>query len=219
MVDWRSAHVGIARLGISQSIEGYTQNLEVKVDWQHPARTWVEWQEQKSVVHEFEQIPTPIECEHHLRQIVTKLEQGSDASAEEGGWTAADPSRYPQQVCRGLARLLSHGKVTSEGARWLARQIGGRLPPRWGSVWMERGCKLEGAIMAIPYTGLSFAASCNSRSSHGQYTRSSTEHFQYGAVTSARPLGQNYRNRNYSKVRNYVLYIQSFSNQTMAPRF
>jgi hypothetical protein len=64
--------------------------------------------------------------------------------------------------------------------------------------------------MAIPYTGLSFAASCNSRSSHGQYTRSSTEHFQYGAVTSARLLGQNYRNRNYSKVRNYVLYEHSF---------
>jgi hypothetical protein len=49
--------------------------------------------------------------------------------------------------------------------------------------------------MAIPYTGLSFAASCNSRSSHDQYTLSSTEHFEYGAVTSARLLGQNYRNR------------------------
>jgi hypothetical protein len=36
--------------------------------------------------------------------------------------------------------------------------------------------------MAIPYTGLFFVASCNSRSSHGQYTRSSTEHFQHGAV-------------------------------------
>jgi hypothetical protein len=76
------------------------------VDRQHPARTWVERQEQKSVVHELEQIPTPSECGHHLLQLVTKLEQGADASAEEVGWTAADPSRYPQQVCRGLARLL-----------------------------------------------------------------------------------------------------------------
>jgi hypothetical protein len=66
--------------------------------------------------------------------------------------------------------------------------------------------------MAIPYTGLFIAASCNSRSSHGQYTRSSTEHLQYGAVTSARLLGQNYRNRNYSKVRNYVLYTLLSSN-------
>jgi hypothetical protein len=65
--------------------------------------------------------------------------------------------------------------------------------------------------VAIPYTGLSFAASCNSLSSHGQYTRSSTEHFEYGAVPSARLLGQNYRNRNYSKVRNYVLYKRPFS--------
>jgi hypothetical protein len=64
--------------------------------------------------------------------------------------------------------------------------------------------------MAIPYTGLFIAPSCNSRSSHGQYTRSSTEHVQYGAITSARLLGQNYKNRNYSKVRNYVLYIHSF---------
>jgi hypothetical protein len=59
--------------------------------------------------------------------------------------------------------------------------------------------------MAIPYRGLSFTANCNSRSSHDQYTRSSTEHFEYGTVTSARLLGQNYRNRKYSKVRNYVL--------------
>ena len=79
--------------------------------------------------------------------MVTKLQQGADAAAEEVGWRAADPSRYPQHVCRGLARLLSHGKVTSEGARWLAKQIGGRLPPRWGAVWMERGCsKLEGTL-------------------------------------------------------------------------
>jgi hypothetical protein len=61
------------------------------------------------------------------------------------------------------------------------------------------------AIMAIPYTGLFIAASCNSRSSHGQYTRSSTEHLQYGAVTSARLLGRNYSNRNHTdKVRQYV---------------
>jgi hypothetical protein len=62
MVDWRSAHVGSARLGVSRSIEGYTQKLEGEVDRQHPARTWVERQEQKSVVHELEQIPTPSEC-------------------------------------------------------------------------------------------------------------------------------------------------------------
>jgi hypothetical protein len=70
--------------------------------------------------------------------------------------------------------------------------------------------------MAIPYTGLSFAASCNSRSSHDQYTWSSTEHFEYGAVTSARLLGQNYRNRKYSKVRNYVFDKHLSSKQTMA---
>ena len=82
-----------------------------------------------------------------MLQIVAKLKQGADAAAEEAGWKAADPSRYPQQVCRGLARLLSQGKVDSEGAQWLARQIGGRLPPGWGAVWMERGCsKLEGTL-------------------------------------------------------------------------
>jgi hypothetical protein len=32
--------------------------------------------------------------------------------------------------------------------------------------------------MAIPCTGLFIAASCNSRSSHGQYTRPSTEHLK-----------------------------------------
>ena len=90
---------------------------------------------------------TPSECGHHLLQIVTKLKQGADAAAEEAGWKANDPSRYPQQVCRGLAQLLSQGKVDSEDAQWLARHIGGRLPPGWGAVWMKRGCsKLEGTL-------------------------------------------------------------------------
>ena len=80
-----------------------------------------------------------------MLRIVTKLRQETTVAAEEARWTAADPSRYPQPVCRGLARLLSHGNVNSEGAQWLARQIGGRLPPGWGAVWTERGCsRLEG---------------------------------------------------------------------------
>jgi hypothetical protein len=39
------------------------------------------------------------------------------------------------------------------------------------------------AIMAIPYTGLFIAASCNSRFSHGRYTRS------YGTVSKYRTTG------------------------------
>ena len=70
---------------------------------------------------------------HHLLQIVTKLKQGADAAAEEAGWKADDPSRYQQQMCRGLAQLLSQGKVDSESAQWLAKQIGGRFSPRVGS--------------------------------------------------------------------------------------
>jgi hypothetical protein len=71
--------------------------------------------------------------------------------------------------------------------------------------------------MTIPYTGIFIAASCNLRSSHGQYTRSSTEHLQYGAVTSARLPGQNYRNRNQNKVRDYVFYKHSSFNPTWLP--
>jgi hypothetical protein len=129
MVDWRSAQVGNTRLGVSRSIEGYTRKLESEVGQQHPARAWVERQEEKPVAHELEQILTPSECGRQRLQMVTKLKQGATAASEEVGWRAADPSRYPQQVCRGLAQLLSKGKVTSERARWLARQIGGRLPP------------------------------------------------------------------------------------------
>jgi hypothetical protein len=51
MVDWRSAHVCSARLGISRSIEGYTRKLEGEVSRQHPARPWVEQQEQKPVAY------------------------------------------------------------------------------------------------------------------------------------------------------------------------
>jgi hypothetical protein len=39
--------------------------------------------------------------------------------------------------------------------------------------------------MAIPYTGLFIATSCNSRFSHGRYTRS------YGTVSSIGLLGRN----------------------------
>jgi hypothetical protein len=149
MVDWRSrsAHVGNARLGVSRSIEGYAQKLEGEVSQQHPGRTWVERQEGKSEGHPLEQLPTTSECGHHLLQMIIKLKQGVDAVTEEEEWRAADPSRYPQQVCRGLAQLLSQANVDSEGARWLARQIGGRLPPGWGAVWRERGCsELQGTL-------------------------------------------------------------------------
>ena len=120
--------------------------LEGEVNRQHPARTLVEWQEEKSAVQEPEQIPSTSECESHMLRIVTKLRQETTVAAEEARWTAADPSRYPQPVCRGLARLLSHGNVNSEGAQWLAKHIGSRLPPGWGAVWKEKGCsELEGA--------------------------------------------------------------------------
>ena len=128
MVDWRAAHVGSAKLGIRRSVEGYMHKLEDEVNLQHPARTCVERQEEKSAVHEPEQIPTTSECERHMLRIVTKLRQETTVAAEEARWRAADPSGYLQQVCRGLARLLSHGRVNSEGAQWLAKHIGSKLP-------------------------------------------------------------------------------------------
>jgi hypothetical protein len=145
MVDWRSAHVGSARLAVSRSIEGYARKLEGEVKLQHPASIWVERQENKSVVHEPERLPTTSACAHHLLQIVRGLQQGTDAAAEGTGWRSADPSRHPQQVCRDLAQLLSRGQVNSEEAQWLARQVGSRLPPGWGATWTEKGCsELEG---------------------------------------------------------------------------
>ena len=52
----------------------------------------------------------------------------------------ADPSKYPQQVYRGLARLLSRGEVRGESARLLAKHIGDRLPPGWGELRIDKGC-------------------------------------------------------------------------------
>jgi hypothetical protein len=140
MVDWRSAQVGSARLGVSRSIEGYARKLEGEVNVQHPARIWVERQENKSVVNEPERLPTTGECGHHLLQIVTGWKQGIGVAAEGASWRTADPSRYPQQVCRGLVQLLLCEQVDSEEAQWLAKQIGSRLPPGWGATWTERGC-------------------------------------------------------------------------------
>jgi len=145
MVDWRSAHVGSDRLGVSRSIEGYARKLEGEVNVQHPARIWVEQQENKFVVNEPERLPTTSECGHHLLQIVKGLKQGTGSAAEGVSWRTADPSRYPQQVCRGLAQLLSREQVNSEEAQWLAKQVGSRLPPGWGATWTERGCsELQG---------------------------------------------------------------------------
>ena len=111
----------------------------------HPARIWVEEQENKSVVNEPERLPTTSECGHHLLQIVKGLKQGKGPAAEGASWRTADPSRYPQQVCRGLVQLLSHEQVNIEEAQWLAKQVGSRLPPGWGATWTERGCsELEG---------------------------------------------------------------------------
>ena len=72
LVDWRSAHVGNARLGVSRSIAGYAQQLEGEVSQQHPGRTWVERQEGKSEGHPLKQPPTTSECGHNLLQMVIK---------------------------------------------------------------------------------------------------------------------------------------------------
>ncbi len=145
MVDWRSAQVGSDRLGVSRSIEGYTRKLEGEVNVQHPACIWVERQENKSVVNEPERPPTTSECGRHLLQIVKGLKQGTGSAAEGSSWRTDDPSRYPQQVCRGLAQLLSCAQVNSEEAQWLAKQVGSRLNPGWGAMRTERGCgELEG---------------------------------------------------------------------------
>jgi hypothetical protein len=147
MVDWRSAQAGSARLGVSRSIEGYARKLEGEENVQHPARIWVERQENKSVVNEPERLPTTSECGRHLLRIVEGLKQGTGAAVEEASWRTADPSRYPQQVCKSLAQLLSCEQVNSDEAQWLAKQIGSRLPPGWGATWTERGCgELEGTL-------------------------------------------------------------------------
>jgi len=81
----------------------------------------------------FKRALTTHECANQLLQLVTGLQQDVTGTAMEIGWRAADPSRYPQHVCRGLVRLLwSHGEVSCESARWLAKQIGYRLPLDWG---------------------------------------------------------------------------------------
>ena len=70
-----------------------------------------------------------------------RIRRPTHAGAAEGAsWRTADPSRYPQQVCRGLVQLLLREQVDSEEAQWLAKQIGSRLPPGWGATWTERGC-------------------------------------------------------------------------------
>ena len=51
-----------ARLGVSRSIEGYARKLEGEVNVQHPARIWVERQENKSVADEPGRLPTASEC-------------------------------------------------------------------------------------------------------------------------------------------------------------
>ena len=75
------------------------RKLEGEVNVQHPARIWVERQENKSVVNEPERLPTTGECGHHLLQIVKGWKQGIGVAAEGASWRTADPSRYPQQVC------------------------------------------------------------------------------------------------------------------------
>ena len=139
MVDWRSAQVDNARLGVSRSIEGYVRKVEGEVNVQHPARVWVERQENKSVVNEPERLPTTCECGHHQLQIVNGWKQGIWVAAEGASWGTADSSRHPQQVCRGLVQLLLREQVDSEEAQWLAKQIGSRLAPGWGATWTERG--------------------------------------------------------------------------------
>ena len=101
----------------SRSIEGHTTKLKSEVHRQHPACVWVERQELKPPVKEPEQMSTTHECASQLSQLVSELQQDMTGTAKEIDWRAADPSRHPQNECRGLARLLLHGEVSYESAR------------------------------------------------------------------------------------------------------
>jgi hypothetical protein len=115
MVDWRAANTRDAPLSISRSLD--------------PARAWVERQERAPTANMSLPASTAHECANHLAQLATELRQEVVATAMDSNWRIADPSKYPQQVCQGLARLLSRGEVRDESARLLAKHIGDRLPP------------------------------------------------------------------------------------------
>jgi len=126
MVDWRAANIRDASLSISRSLD--------------PARAWVERQERAPTANMSLPAPTAHECANHLAQLATELRQEAVATAMDSNWRIADPSKYLQQVCRELARLLSRAEVRGESARLLAKHIGDRLPPGWGAVWIDKGC-------------------------------------------------------------------------------
>ena len=127
MVDWRSANVGSDQSGVRRSIEGYRKKLEVEAHRQHPD-TLGRTAGTKITGKEPERTSTTHECASQLSQLVSELQQHVTGTVTEIDWRAADPSRHPQNACRGLARLLSRGDVSCESARWLAKQIGDRLP-------------------------------------------------------------------------------------------
>jgi hypothetical protein len=77
--------------------------------------------------------------QHSLSQLAKELRQEAAATAMDSNWRIVDPSKYPQQVCRGLARLLSRREVRGESARLLAKHIGDRLPPGGGRCGQKRG--------------------------------------------------------------------------------
>ena len=126
MVDWRAANIRDASLSFSRSLD--------------PARAWVERQERAPTANMSLPAPTAHECANHLAQLATELRQEAVATAMDSNWRIADPSKYLQQVCRELARLLSRAEVRGESARLLAKHIGDRLPPGWGAVWTDKGC-------------------------------------------------------------------------------
>lgn len=84
--------------------------------------------------------PTVHECANHLAQLAAELREEAVTTVMDSNWQIADPSKYPQQVCRGVARLLSQGEIQGESARLLVKHIGDRLSLGWGAVWRDQGC-------------------------------------------------------------------------------
>ena len=77
---------------------------------QHPARIWVERQENKSVGNEPERLPTTSECGHHPLQIVKGLKQGTEVAAEDVG------GNHPLELALRALRMITllrniHSKV------------------------------------------------------------------------------------------------------------
>ena len=147
MVDWRAVRAGSTTAQRRLSVEWYLKRGAGQVRADHPARTWVERQEGRTVQGtRTDGAPDARACAELMQKAIEAGRGGENADGQKAMSEVAaaiNAGRHPDTATRGILRLVRTSKVDKAETIQLMHLIRSWLPPGWGAGWQELVVKVS----------------------------------------------------------------------------